>query len=147
MNETTIQRYYTLAKNKTYIQKSNTFDNYLIALLETRLDIILYRAKLCETILAARLVISHGHVRINNTIIYQKSYQVKQYDVITIHYQKNQLRYYTNYIQKSSNGLEIPLHLEVNYRLLKCVLIAKPTLNSIDYPINIDFEKIRELYK
>lgn len=148
MNENTLARYHTIAKNKTYFEKKNTFDNYLIELLETRLDTILFRSKLCETILSARATINHGHVSVNNIIIFDKSYKIKLYDSITIHYEKNKLQNYIKYMKDSHHiSLEIPPYLEVNYKLLKCVLVEQPMFNNIEYPINIDFEKIRELYR
>jgi small subunit ribosomal protein S4 len=147
MNETTLQRYYTDAKRQTYTNKYKTFDHLLIESLEARLDIVLYRARLCESISAARLAISHGCVCVNNKIVNIKSYNLKQYDIIQMKYHNNQITKYTSYIQQHLTGLEIPPHLEVNYKLLKCILVEKPKITNIEYPINIDFEKVREFYK
>src|SRR5579864_3436042 len=45
-------------------RKGNTSEN-LIALLESRLDAVVYRAKFTPTPFAARQFVNHGHVRLN----------------------------------------------------------------------------------
>ena len=45
-------------------QKKVTTEN-LIALLESRLDTVIYRAKFASTVFSARQMINHGHVNVN----------------------------------------------------------------------------------
>jgi len=49
----------------------------MIALLERRLDTVIYRAKLVPTVFAARQFISHGHIKVNGKRVTVASYKVK----------------------------------------------------------------------
>ena len=60
INERQFRNIYRKALSK----KGDTTEN-LIALLESRLDTIIYRAKLAPTVFSARQLINHGHIRVN----------------------------------------------------------------------------------
>ena len=62
-------------------RKGNTAEN-LIALLESRLDAIVYRAKFVPTPFAARQFVNHGHVLVNGKRVNIASYRVKVGDVV-----------------------------------------------------------------
>src|SRR5881398_1054612 len=64
-------------------RKGNTSEN-LIALLESRLDAIVYRAKFVPTPFAARQFVNHGHVKVNGRRVNIASYLVKPGDVIEV---------------------------------------------------------------
>ena len=48
---------------KRFQKKGDTTEN-LIALLESRLDTIIYRAKFAPTVFSARQLINHGHIKV-----------------------------------------------------------------------------------
>lgn len=56
----------------------------LLSLLERRLDNVVFRLGWAQTRAAARQLVSHGHVRVNNERMTIPSYQVKVDDVITL---------------------------------------------------------------
>ena len=62
-------------------RKGNTSEN-LIALLESRLDAVVYRAKFVPTLFAARQFVNHGHVLVNGKRVNIASYRVKAGDVV-----------------------------------------------------------------
>lgn len=64
-------------------QKGDT-EELLLALLETRLDNIVYRLHLAKSRMMARQLVSHGHVFVNNKKMTIPSYPVQEGDVITI---------------------------------------------------------------
>ena len=49
---------------KALAKRGDTTEN-LIALLESRLDTVIYRAKFAPTVFAARQLINHGHITVN----------------------------------------------------------------------------------
>ena len=53
----------------------------LIALLESRLDTVIYRAKFAPTVFAARQMINHGHIKVNKKRVNISSYVVKSTDL------------------------------------------------------------------
>lgn len=56
----------------------------LLALLERRLDNVVFRAGFARTIPAARQLVSHGHVRVNGRRVDIPSYSIRARDVITL---------------------------------------------------------------
>src|SRR2546421_186524 len=64
---------------------------HMIGLLESRLDAIVYRAKLVPTVFAARQLVSHGHLQVNGRRVTIPSYRVKVGDVIEVKEKSKQL--------------------------------------------------------
>ena len=79
MNERQFRNVYRKALQK----KGNTTENF-IALLERRLDTVIYRAKFAITVFAARQLINHGHVKENGKKVNISSYLVTEKDTIEI---------------------------------------------------------------
>ena len=79
MNERQFRNMY----KKALMKKGDSAEN-LIGLLERRLDAVIYRAKLSNTIFSSRQLINHGHVRVNGKKVNVSSYQVKEEDSIEI---------------------------------------------------------------
>jgi len=70
--------------------KGSTSEN-LIALLERRLDAVVYRAKFVPTVFAARQFISHGHVKVNGRKVDISSYRVRPGDEIEVREKARQI--------------------------------------------------------
>jgi small subunit ribosomal protein S4 len=62
---------------KAIKKKGDTTEN-LVGLLETRLDTVVYRAKLAPTVFSARQLINHGHFTVNKKRVNISSYLFKQ---------------------------------------------------------------------
>ena len=63
----------------------------MIALLERRLDTVIYRAKFVPTVFAARQFISHGHITVNGKRVNVASYRVKVGDLVEVKEKSRQL--------------------------------------------------------
>ena len=72
--------------------KGSTSEN-LIALLERRLDAVVYRAKFVPTVFAARQFISHGHVKVNGRKVDISSYRVRPGDEIEVREKARQIQW------------------------------------------------------
>ena len=79
MNERQFRNVY----KKAIMKRGDTAEN-LIGLLERRLDAVIYRSKLSNTIFSSRQLINHGHVRVNGKKVNISSYLVKEEDTISI---------------------------------------------------------------
>ncbi len=77
--EKQFHKYYLKAAN----MKGITGDN-LMRLLELRLDNVVFRLGLAKTRRAARQIVTHGHIRVNDMKVDIPSYQVKVGDKITL---------------------------------------------------------------
>jgi small subunit ribosomal protein S4 len=69
--------------NEALKVKGNTGEA-LLQQLERRLDNVLYRLALAPTRSAARQMVSHGHVMVNNKRVTYPSFQVRTEDVVTL---------------------------------------------------------------
>lgn len=79
ITEKQLVSYYKEAKRK----KGST-GNFLLELLEARLDCVVYRLGFAPTIPAARQIVNHGHMLINDRLINIPSFLCQQGDLITI---------------------------------------------------------------
>ena len=77
ITETQLRRYYERARR----QEGPTGEN-LLALLERRLDNVVFRLGLAPTIPGARQLVSHGHVAVNGHRVTFPAYEVKIGDVV-----------------------------------------------------------------
>jgi small subunit ribosomal protein S4 len=69
--------------NTVSLQKGDTGE-LLLALLETRLDNVVYRLGFAKTRYMSRQMVTHGHVLVNGKKLSIPSYQVQEKDVISI---------------------------------------------------------------
>ena len=60
------------------------FDENFIKIVESRLDVALFRICFFPTIFSARQWINHGHILVNNSVVNLPGYQLKGGDVITV---------------------------------------------------------------
>lgn len=105
-------------KNARKVQGSTGI--VLLQMLEMRLDNTIFRLNLAPTIPAARQLVNHGHILVNNTRVSISSYQCKPGDTVSIKNKISSISLVKKYM--SSPGLtNIPNHLELN----KENLIAK----------------------
>lgn len=74
---------------KAVATKGNTA-LFLCALLESRLDNVVYRLGLAPTRAAARQFVSHGHIKVNDKKVTIPSYQLKAGDVVAFGSEKIQ---------------------------------------------------------
>ena len=66
------------------LSKFNNFRHNLLKFFESRLDIVLYRAKFSLSVRSARQLIKHGHVMVNKSVVRTHSYILKTDDLIEI---------------------------------------------------------------
>ena len=132
---------------KIYDKASNTkgdTSQILIELLERRLDAIVYRMKFVPTIFAARQLVNHGHVKVNNTRVNIPSYRVKDGDEISLKEKTREM----NIIQESivSQEREIPEYLEVDTKEIKGRFLRAPLIHDVPYPVTMEPNLVIEFY-
>jgi len=102
-----------------------------VAMLETRLDNIVYRLGFSRSRAGARQLVSHGHVLVNEKRVNIPSYQVKVDDVLTID-------------QKSSKNMLVAQAIEERKELLPFIerkgMVGKlsrlPEKDDVEVPFN-----------
>lgn len=114
---------YVLAKNKNlFINKFNR-NLLFIELFEKRLDVVLYRSHFVPSIIEARQLILHNHVKINQKVINKKAYILKSGDFISINKKLHKL-ILTNIYESHFWPLP-PKYLNVSYKTLEICFTNK----------------------
>ena len=100
--------------------------------------------KFVPTIFAARQLVNHGHVKVNDKRVNIASYTVKDGDEISIKEQSKQI----NLIQEAivSQEREIPEYLEVDTKDLKGRFLRAPLMHDVPYPVTMEPNLVIEYY-
>jgi small subunit ribosomal protein S4 len=124
-------------------RKGNASEN-LIALLESRLDAIVYRAKFVPTVFAARQFVNHGHVLVNGKRVNIASYRCKIGDVVSVRERSRNMALVLEAVQ--SNERDVPDYIEVDGKGLSAKFIRTPDLAEVPYPVKMEPNLIVEFY-
>ena len=139
MNERQFRNTY----KKAIMKKGDTAEN-LIGLLERRLDAVIYRSKLSNTIFSSRQLINHGHVRVNGKKVNISSYQVKEEDTIDIRDKSKQLAIID--IALANKEREIPEYLQLDEKNKKVKFVRVPKFEEVPYPVVMEPNLVIEYY-
>ena len=124
-------------------RKGNTSEN-LIALLESRLDAIVYRAKFVPTPFAARQFVNHGHVQVNGKRVNIASYRVKPGDVVSVRERSRNMALVLEALQLAER--DTPDYIEVDVKGMSAKYIRMPELAEVPYPVKMEPNLVVEFY-
>ena len=139
MNERQFRNIY----KKAIMKKGDTAEN-LIGLLERRLDAVIYRAKLSNTMFSSRQLINHGHVKVNGKKVNISSYQVKEEDNIEIRDKSKQLALID--IALANKEREVPEYIQVDEKNKKAKFVRIPKFEEVPYPVVMEPNLVIEYY-
>jgi len=128
---------------KAIMAKGDTAEN-LIGLLERRLDAVIYRSKLSNTIFSSRQLINHGHVRVNGKKVNIGSYQVTEEDEIEIRDKSKQLALID--IALANKEREVPEYLQLDEKNKKVKFVRIPKFEEVPYPVVMEPNLVIEYY-
>jgi small subunit ribosomal protein S4 len=123
--------------------KGDSGDN-LVALLERRLDAVVYRAKFAPTPFAARQFVNHGHIKVNGRRVNIASFLVRPGDVIEVKESSKQLL-----IVLESVGLaerDVPDYYEVDHTKMTAKVTRIPLPADVPYPVLMEPNLVIEFY-
>ncbi|MGH1560093.1 30S ribosomal protein S4 [Caulobacter sp. 602-1] len=124
-------------------RKGNTSEN-LIALLESRLDAIVYRAKFVPTVFAARQFVNHGHVTVNGKRVNIPSYRCKPGDVIAVREKSRNMALVLEAV--ASNERDFAEYVSVDAKGLSATFVRAPELSEVPYPVKMEPNLVVEFY-
>ncbi len=132
---------------KTYAEaarmKGDTSQN-LIGLLESRLDAVVYRAKLVPTPFAARQFVNHGHVRVNGRKVNIPSYRCKAGDLIEVKEKSKQLGLVLESIELAER--DVPDYIEADHTKMSARYLRQPGFTDVPYPVQMEPNLVIEFY-
>ena len=124
-------------------RKGNTSEN-LIALLESRLDAVVYRAKFVPTPFAARQFVNHGHVLVNGKRVNIPSFRVKPGDVVSVRERSRNMALVLEALQSPER--DTPDYIEVDGKGMSAKYIRMPELAEVPYPVKMEPNLVIEFY-
>ena len=139
INEKQFRRIYAEA-----VQAKGDTSEQLIGLLESRLDIIVYRMLFVPTVFAARQLINHGHVTVNGKRVNVASYRVREGDKVEIRQKSKQ----HPVVLEATQTLERdgPDYIEIDFENLKGTFVRIPVLADVPYPVQMEPNLVIEYY-
>lgn len=129
ISESQLKRYFLSA-----IRKTGNTGLFLSQFLEKRLDNIVYRLGFAPTRAAARQLVSHRHIKVNDKIVSIPSYQVKIGDVVSLAKEKTTKIPVVKQMLENKD-LIYPSWLEKKGTSGK--LIKEPTSEEIEKQVNL----------
>ncbi|MBC6497051.1 MAG: 30S ribosomal protein S4 [Alphaproteobacteria bacterium GM7ARS4] len=123
-------------------KKGDTGENF-IGLLESRLDAALLRMQFVPSPYAARQLISHGHVLVNERRVTIPSYRLKEADVVSIKTESRQIPMIMDCVGRDH---VIPDYIIVDFNRLKGTFLRVPTLAETPYPVDMEPALVVEYY-
>ena len=132
-------RYY----EEAFRRKGDSGEN-LIQLLERRLDAVVYRMKFVATVFAARQLVSHGHILVNNKKVNIASYQVKDGDVIEVRGKAKQFVPVLAAIEWAER--DVPDYVQVDHKEMKGTFVRAPAMGDVPYPVQMEPNLVIEYY-
>ncbi len=139
MTERQFRRAYETASR----QRGDTAEN-LIALLERRLDTVVYRVNLAPTPFAARQLVNHGHVLVNGRRVNISSYQVREGDTIEVAERSRNHPHMLESVQHPER--DVPEYITFDNKGLKAQFVRTPKLSDVPYPVQMEPNLVIEYY-
>ena len=124
-------------------RKGNTSEN-LIALLESRLDAVVYRSKFVPTPFAARQFVNHGHVLVNGKRVNIASYRVKPGDVVSVRERSRNMALVLEALQSSER--DTPDYITIDSKAMAATFVRAPELAEVPYPVKMEPNLVIEFY-
>ena len=115
-----------------------------MALLESRLDTVIYRAKFAPTVFSARQMINHGHIKVNKKRVNIASYVVKDSDLIEIREKSKKLTFIDGALQ--SKEREVPEYIQLDDKNKTAKLIRVPKFAEVPFPVIMEPSLVIEYY-
>ncbi len=137
------ERQFRRVYQKASQMKGDTSQN-IIALLERRLDAVVYRMKFARSVFAARQLINHCHVIVNGKMVNIASYLVSEGDVIEVREKSKQNTVILEAVQ--SGDRDVPTYMDVDLKALKGTFVNIPKLEDVPYPVVMEPNIVIEYY-
>jgi len=126
-----------IKKFRKYLQKVNTrridFESKILFLLESRLDMLLFRLNLVKTPKEGRQYVKCKKIKINDQIVNKLNYQLYLNDVISFDKKFSVMCSRTLWSRLKAKKVlfHYPKYLHVDYKLMKCIFISYPTKKTV----------------
>ena len=116
----------------------------LIGFLERRLDVVVFRMNVAQTMYQARQFVNHGHVLVNGKRVTIASYMVREGDLIEIAERSRDKLMVQEALQNQER--DIPDYIEMDMKGLKARFVRTPKLGDVPFPVQMEPNMVVEYY-
>jgi small subunit ribosomal protein S4 len=128
--ERQMRRFYGKAERRSGVTGEN-----LLALLERRLDNVVYRMGFADSRAQARQLVTHGHFSVNGKRLKAPSYLVKPEDTISVRDASRKRTYFKNRAQELDDGSVVDW-LTLDAEKMSGRMLREPSRDDIDTVLN-----------
>ena len=129
VQEKQFYHYFEIAERKQGV----TGDN-LLRILESRLDIVVYRVGFASSRAEARQLVGHGHFEVNGSRVDIASYLLKAGDVVSI-CEKSRGSEKIKAVVEANSARPVPQWIDIDREKLAAKVISLPERDQIDAPV------------
>jgi small subunit ribosomal protein S4 len=108
----------------------------LLAMLERRLDNVVYRLGLADSRPQARQLVRHGHFEVNGRKTDIPSFQVSVGDVIKVRQSAQGKTYFKDRVQLMQGAAKTPAWLKFTFTALSAEVVGNPAREDVEIPLN-----------
>ena len=108
----------------------------LLAMLERRLDNVVYRLGLADSRPQARQLVRHGHFEVNGRKTNIPSFQVSVGDVIKVRESSQSKTYFKDRAQLMQGAAKTPAWLKFTFTAMSAEVVGKPAREDVEIPLN-----------
>lgn len=137
-----LERQFVKYVNEAVSKKGNSVE-ILLSTLERRLDNVVYRAGLASSRPAARLLVNHGHFKVDGKKVNIPSYITKVGQVVSVGALSAKKTYFKN-IAETLSKMDAPSWLALDKKTLDIKIVAEPTLREV--ALVADIKPVIEYY-
>jgi len=116
----------------------------LIGLLESRLDVVVYRMNLGHTMQQARQLVSHGHVEVNGTRVTIPSYRVREGDTIGVVERSRDKLMVQDALQNRER--DVPEYIDMDEKAVRGTFVRTPKMSDVPYSVQMEPNLVIEYY-
>lgn len=115
--------------------------DWIMVILESRLDAVIYRMGFARTMFAARQYVAHGHFLVNGKRNFTPSRRVKAGDVIEV---RERSKTHVQIVEAIQNAPEAPAYLSVDKTKMQGKMVSRPLREQI--PVTLNEQLVVEYY-
>ena len=108
----------------------------LLAMLERRLDNVVYRLGLADSRPQARQLVRHGHFEVNGRKTDIPSFQVSVGDVIKVRQNAQNKTYFKDRAQLMQGAAKTPAWLKFTFTAMTAEVVGNPAREDVEIPLN-----------
>lgn len=109
-------------------------------MLESRLDVVVYRLKMAGTIFGAHQLVSHGHILVDGKKVDIRSFHVRPGMVISVKEKSRQVKSINEALDSPMK--EVPEYLSLDRTGFSGQLLALPSVEQLPWPIEINLPEV-----